>query len=198
MSSTKLFVSADQLRIDSFRLGAKIIESNFAPDFLVALWRGGTPVGCYVHELLKYCGQAPDHIAVRTSRYTGVDEASTKVVVHNLSYLVEHMDKNSKCLVIDDVLDTGLSFKAFTDTLREQMGDTMPTDLRVATVFYKPSRNKTNRIPDYYMYETDRWIVFPHELEGNTLEEIREGMGKDVEEALRVVWTTNTTLGKND
>ena len=39
--------------------------------------------------------------------------------------------------------------------------------------YFKPTKNKTNRKPDYYIHETDNWLVFPHELEGLTAEEIR-------------------------
>jgi hypothetical protein len=27
--------------------------------------------------------------------------------------------------------------------------------------------------PDFYVYETDEWLVFPHEIDGLTQEEIR-------------------------
>ena len=29
------------------------------------------------------------------------------------------------------------------------------------------------RIPDYYIHETDQWLVFPHELQGLSMDEIR-------------------------
>ena len=38
----------------------------------------------------------------------------------------------------------------------------------------KPNKNKTNRVPDYYLHETDKWLVFPHELDGLTLDEIKD------------------------
>jgi len=47
----------------------------------------------------------------------------------------------------------------------------MPEDTRVATVYYKPEKRKTDHLPDYYMHETDQWLVFPHELQGLTIEE---------------------------
>jgi hypothetical protein len=33
----------------------------------------------------------------------------------------------------------------------------------------------TSLIPDYYVHETDQWLVFPHELNGLTAEEIQAG-----------------------
>ena len=42
----------------------------------------------------------------------------------------------------------------------------------MATVYFKPGNNRTDRRPDYYIHETDKWLVFPHELKGLTPEEI--------------------------
>ena len=49
----------------------------------------------------------------------------------------------------------------------------MPEDVRVAVPYYKPSRNQTDRVPDYYLHETEQWIKFPHSVEGLSEEEIR-------------------------
>ena len=35
----KQFIKPDQLQLDSFKLGEKIIKDNFRPNYLVALWR---------------------------------------------------------------------------------------------------------------------------------------------------------------
>ncbi len=37
----KLYLTAQQLLEDSFRLGAKVLASGFRPSFIVAIWRGG-------------------------------------------------------------------------------------------------------------------------------------------------------------
>ena len=54
----------------------------------------------------------------------------------------------------------------------------MPTpftpEIKVATPYFKPSKNKTNREPDFYLHETDQWLVFPHELDGLSIEEIKK------------------------
>ena len=44
--------------------------------------------------------------------------------------------------------------------------------IKVATPYFKPSKNKTKRKPDFYIHETEKWLVFPHELEGLSFEEI--------------------------
>ena len=176
----KLFISPDTLRIDSYKLAAQVIESGFKPDFMVALWRGGSTIGICIHELLKYCGIPTDHIAIRTSRFTGIDKASEEVAVHNLGYLIERLNKDSKVLLVDDVFDSGLSILAVIEKLKEKLGDNVSTDIRVATIFYKPHNNKTNIVPNYFVHDTKEWIVFPHELESLTIEEIRQVMGDEV------------------
>ena len=46
-------------------------------------------------------------------------------------------------------------------------------EIRIATPYFKPSKNKTDRVPDYYIHETDEWLVFPHELQGLSMDEIK-------------------------
>jgi hypothetical protein len=42
----------------------------------------------------------------------------------------------------------------------------------VATVYYKPSKRQVDFAPDYFVHETDKWLVFPHELQGLSEDEI--------------------------
>jgi len=70
----KVFVSSESLLRDSIDLALRIVRSGFRPTFLAALWRGGAPVGIAVQEALEYHGIHADHIAIRTSSYTGIDQ----------------------------------------------------------------------------------------------------------------------------
>ncbi len=168
----KKFINAQELATDSFTLGMHILESGFKPDFIIGIWRGGTPVGIVVQELLDYYGITTDHIAIRTSAYDGMHRHGN-IRVHGLDYIIKRINDNDNLLLVDDVFDTGLSVKAVIDTLTRKARKNTPKDIRVAVVYYKPSSNQTNRVPDYFIHETDRWLVFPHELKGLTQEEIR-------------------------
>jgi hypothetical protein len=46
--------------------------------------------------------------------------------------------------------------------------------MRVAVPWFKPTRNETDLVPDYYLHETAEWLVFPHELDALTLEEMQK------------------------
>ncbi|MCF6215039.1 MAG: hypothetical protein L3J58_02580 [Emcibacter sp.] len=168
----KVFISADDLLVDSFKMAHKILESGFEPDYIVGVWRGGTPIGIAVQEYLDYRGLKSDHIAIRTSSYTGIATRTSTVRVHGLGYIVDNINAEDKLLIVDDVFDSGLSVDAIIRDLSEQCRRNMPEDTRVATVYYKPEKRKTERIPDYYLHETDDWLVFPHELHGLTTDEI--------------------------
>lgn len=170
----KLYIGAQELLEDSVRLGAQILKSDFRPNFMAGVWRGGCPVGIVVQELLEYYGVATDHISIRTSSYTGIGEQSKTVRVHGLDYLIRRMNAEDSLLLVDDVFDSGNSLKAVLETLSAKSRKNLPRDIRIATVYYKPTKNQTDLTPDYYIHDTDRWLVFPHEVEGMTMEEIAE------------------------
>mgnify|MGYP003624516766 CR=1 FL=1 len=168
----KIYITADELLSSSLKLGQMIVEDGFCPDFIVGVWRGGTPVGIAVQELLDFCHIKTDHFAIRTSSYTGIAEQEAKVKVYGLHYLIDNMNHDDSLLIVDDVFDSGRSVKAIIHELDVHMRKNMPTDVRVGTVYYKPSKNLTKRIPNYYVHKTEDWLVFPHELDGLTDEEI--------------------------
>ncbi|MFK8076487.1 MAG: phosphoribosyltransferase [Granulosicoccus sp.] len=172
--SEKLYLDAQQLLEDSFKLAAKVYRSGFRPSFIVAVWRGGAPMGIAVQELLAYRGIHSDHITVRTSSYHDIDQQASRVQVYSMNYLVRKISADDRLLIVDDVYDTGKSVQAIIDTLKQKTRRNVPHDIRVAVPYYKPTRNQTGQAPDYYLHETDRWLKFPHSLEGLTDEEVRE------------------------
>jgi hypoxanthine phosphoribosyltransferase len=167
----KQFIDAQQLLDDSFSLGLQVIESGYVPHFIIGVWRGGAPVGIAVQELLDYFGIETDHIAIRTSFYTAIGETADKVKVHGLGHIIDNLRKADSILVVDDVYDTGLSMKQIVEDIEQACADN-PPEIRIATPYFKPSNNRTDKIPNYYLHETDKWLVFPHELSGLSIQEI--------------------------
>ncbi len=169
----KTVLTAQGLLEDSIELGIKVLESGFEPTMIIAIWRGGTPVGMAVQEVFSYCGVESDHIAIRTSSYIGVDKRG-KVAVHGLNYIIKKICHDDRVLIVDDVFDTGNTIFAVIDELSNRARGNTPEDIRVAVPWFKPSRNETDITPDYYLHETAEWLVFPHELDALTPEELRE------------------------
>lgn len=170
----KTYLDAQLLLEDSFRLAGKVVESGFQPSFIVAVWRGGAPIGIAVQELLAFYGIESDHIAIRTASYHSIDQQAASVQVFSLNYLIKKISHPDKLLIVDDVFDTGRSIEAIIATIGKLARKNAPSDIRVAVPYYKPSRNQTSREPDYYLHETEAWLKFPHSLEGLTDEEVRE------------------------
>ena len=175
--TAKYYISAQELLEDSFRLGAAIIQSGFRPDFIVGVWRGGTPVGIAVQELLEYCGIETNHFSVRTSLYDGIDSTKREVRVHGLGYLVKTLNVENSLLIVDDVFDSGRSVQAVIQQLKDRTRRNAPHQIKVATPWYKPNKNQTDFEPDFYLHQTDEWLVFPHEIQGLDEDEIQNGKG---------------------
>ena len=175
----KKFINAEELLLDSYRLSMKIYDSGFRPDFIVGLWRGGSPVGIAVQDCLDYLGIKTDHISLRTSyrglqSYQQMISDSDNIRVHGTQYLLDNLNAENRLLIIDDVYSSGLSVQAVIQRLQQKLRLNMPEDVRVAVPWYKPAKNKTDRAPDYYVYETDDWLVLPYELNGLSEQEIAE------------------------
>ncbi len=174
-AADKIYLTASSLLQDSFRLAAKMHRSGFIPDFIVGIWRGGTPVGIAIQEYFEFVGVETDHIAVRTSAYVGIGQRSKTIRVHGLHYVIEEANADHSLLIVDDVFDSGHSIEALLHELSAKMRLNMPRNVRIATPWYKPTNNQTALKPDYYLHETDKWIVFPHELAGLSMQEIETG-----------------------
>jgi hypoxanthine phosphoribosyltransferase len=172
------YVGANELLRDSFQLAATVHHAGFEPDFLVGLWRGGSAVGIAVQEGLEHFGTKTDHIAIRTSytgahRYTEMVSKADQIRVHGLQYLLENLCSHHSMLIVDDVYSTGSSVKAVIDQLTRKTRRNLPQDIRIATVWYRPTE-KTLLTPDYFVHETSDWLALPYEMSGISLQDLRE------------------------
>lgn len=173
----KIFVEEESLLQDAYRLAVAVFESDFRPDFIVGIWRGGSTVGIYVQECLQYLGVKTDHIAIRTS-YRGMQsylkdvDKPQNIRVHGLQYLYESMNADDSLLIVDDVFSSGQNIEAVISRLESKTKRNMPHDVRIAVPYYKPTKNRTGRVPDYFLHETDDWLVLPYEITGLSEAEI--------------------------
>ena len=164
----KHYLSADEYLRDTWRLAAAVRESGWQPDILIALWRGGAPVGVALHEYFKVIGWKLQHIPLKCASYTGIGENPGGVAFTHGDIVFGMLRKGDKVLVVDDIFDTGKTAAAVKRRI-----DEIGAEMRMACVYWKPEKNKTNLRPDYFVKDVGLdWIVFPHEIEGLTKEEI--------------------------
>jgi hypoxanthine phosphoribosyltransferase len=169
----KLFIQSEELLKDSFNLAWQVYESGYRPNYIIGVWRGGAPIGIAVQEFLDVLGVPSDHIAIRTSHYKGIDLRDSQVQVYGLNYIIKQVESEDSLLIVDDVHDTGISIQKIISDLQTACKKNTP-EIKVATPYFKPKKNKTERNPDFYIHETEKWLVFPHELEGLSMDEIIE------------------------
>lgn len=172
------------------------IKGKFSPDVIVGIARGGWIPARILSDLLEN----PNVASVRVEFYVDVGKtAKTPRITQGVSVPLE----GKKVLVVDDVADTGKSLKA----VLEYLTGLGAKEVKAATLHYKP---KSIIKPDFYVEETEAWIVYPHErfeftksmvtklkARGKTIEEIKKeikGLGlpgpvvdKFVEEAYREI-----------
>ena len=87
-------------------------------------------------------------------------------------YIIENVNAENSLLIVDDVFDSGRSIQAVIERINALSRLNTPEIVRVATVYYKPGKRKVAIKPDYYIHQTEDWLVFPHELEGLTRDEV--------------------------
>mgnify|MGYP001168396435 FL=1 len=173
----KIFVSEESQILDSYRLGEAIYQSGYRPTFIIGLWRGGSTVALVVQECLAYLGVPADHTTIRTSyggrhQYERSVSRSESIRVHGKSYALETLSADDKLLIVDDVFRSGRHTRAVVDQLRVGLRRNMPKEVRVATL-WKHTQSDASQL-DYFLHETDRWVVLPYELSGLSSEELRE------------------------
>ncbi|MEM9623115.1 MAG: phosphoribosyltransferase family protein [Pseudomonadota bacterium] len=176
----KQFISEAQHIVDGFKLGTQIYDSGFNPSFIVGLWRGGSVVGMVVQECLATLGIATDHIALRTSyegrtQYEDAVQGRRAIRVHGKQYLLETIKHDDRLLIVDDVYSSGRHTQAVVDSLQKALKRNMPEQVRIAAIWWRTQAEKMSSLapkPDFYLYETQQWLVLPYEAQGLSSAEI--------------------------
>ncbi|OIO65249.1 hypoxanthine phosphoribosyltransferase [Candidatus Woesearchaeota archaeon CG_4_10_14_0_2_um_filter_57_5] len=156
----KHFVRCDELLLDSMRLARKVWNSGYRPTYLLALWRGGTPIGVCVHEFFKRKGESMNHLAIKAESYLVKNGGKDNEIVQ-LGPMNIKICPGDRLLIVDDVYASGAQIERLLDVLRERV-KLKDVEARIAVLYHKPQDNGAT--PDYFLHETQDFIVFPHEL----------------------------------
>ncbi len=82
---------------------------------------------------------------------------------------MKNLTPDDKILIVDDLFETG---RTLAEVRKELSRVVAVENMRSAVIFYKPARNLSSAAPDFYMIETSSWIVFDHELEDLSSDEL--------------------------
>lgn len=138
-------------------------------DWLVPLWRGGAPLGAALWPLIDRRSQMTSRLITAAS-YDGQTQRPDRAVFTALDALITDCRPGQSILFVDDVFDTGKTWQALRD-IWAQSGP--PATLFIACGWYKPANNKTTNPPDFYAFESDHWLVFPHCPDGEDEAKVR-------------------------
>lgn len=164
----KRYLDAREYLRDKWRLARQVLDSAWRSDYLVGLWRGGAEVGAAVHEFLAAHGLNVRHAPIKCSSYTAIGESAETVTFEFAEAFFAALAPGSRVLIVDDVFDTGRTCAAVKARLAA-----CACEARIACVYWKPEKNVTPLVPDYYVRTCADWLVFPHEMDGLTPAEIR-------------------------
>ncbi|MEM4367090.1 MAG: phosphoribosyltransferase [Candidatus Anstonellales archaeon] len=136
-----------------------MIKKDFEPDVLVGISRGGlVPVRLLSDKL----GNSNIGI-MRVVFYKGAGKTiGFPKIVQPLNIDV----KGKKVLVVDDIVDTGMSMQVAIDHIKRRGAK----EIRVAVIDYKQSSSIK---PHYYANKASKWIVYPWMKEETKRERIK-------------------------
>ena len=146
-------------------LSVEIEKSNFKPDIIVGMARGGWIPA----RIISDCLGNPNLANVSVEFYENLGETKRKPMIKQpISISV----RNKKILLVDDVVDTGKSVKLVETHLRNNGA----SSIKIASVYYKPW---SIAIPEYYQKETQLWIIFPWEIKESVKKILEKFQGQN-------------------
>lgn len=151
--ATKEYVDCEKIQAMCKELSMIIKNDNYQPDLLIGLARGGLqPLGFLAGEKQLNLRNV---VTIALTSYEGMKQEGIKVI---MPLHIEDYAKYKSILIVDDIVDSGKTMTYIKTLLEDQLKE---STIKSAVLYYKPKTSKIK--PDYYVQETDEWIVFPWE-----------------------------------
>jgi uncharacterized protein len=123
-------------------------------DVMLVITRGGMVPACIISERLNL----RNILVAAVMFYTEQERTLDKPIF--LQFPADPLLNGHRVLIVDDVWDSGRTIMAVRERVIDAGG--LP---ETAVLHYKPARNAfSNLRPDYYIDETDAWIVYPWDV----------------------------------
>lgn len=167
-------VTFDEIVEWSRQLTAKIRESGWQPDVIVAIARGGF---IPARLLCDWLGVS-DLVSIQVVHWPSAAQVAEKAYV---KYPVSVDLREKKVLIVDDIVDTGDSVELAKKSIEECC---KPAEVRTAALQVITSVAKV--IPDYYAIEVREWVWFAYQW--NAVEDAAGFIMKIVKETGKTEW----------
>ena len=128
---------------------AEELRKKFTPDVIVGIARGGLIPAVRLSHVL---GDVEVKV-IDVKFYKDIDERMEKPAI---TIPLHGSLKGKKVVIVDDVSDTGKTLEVVIDEVKKAGA----SEVKVACLSMKPW---TKVVPDFYVFRTDKWVVFPWE-----------------------------------
>lgn len=146
-----ILISREAIAAKVAELGRRISDDYQGKDLLVVCVLRGAIV--FTADLLRQITGNVSLDSISISSYGASTQSSG--VVRFLKDLDESIE-NRHVLVVEDIIDTGLTLKYLTENLRSRN----PQSLKICTLLDKPSRRQVDIRPDYVGFQiSDHFVV---------------------------------------
>ena len=162
MRDINLNPSYDELHEHCKHLALQVKYSNFVPDYIVGVTRGGLPIATIISHQLDNIPIIPINYSSTKGKGDNVNHPNALPQIERWpgEYVQNKGIVLPNLLIVDDICDSGY-------TLFEICAHYMQAghDLRALAIFYKIHDNPPIK-PDYYsvqLPEDSGWVIFPWE-----------------------------------
>ncbi|WP_297417818.1 phosphoribosyltransferase [Thermococcus sp.] len=128
---------------------ANEMKKHFTPDLIVGIARGGLIPAVRLSHIL---GDIEVKV-IDVKFYKDINERMEKPVI---TIPLHGSLNDKKVVIVDDVSDTGKTLEVVIDEVKKAGA----SEVKVVCLSMKPW---TKVVPDFYVFRTDKWIVFPWE-----------------------------------
>lgn len=122
---------------------------SYKPDWIIGISRGGLVPARLLSDILDISQVS----IIRIEFYKTIAETSG---FPKITQPLQVDVKGKKVLLVDDVADTGRSLAVAKDHVKRAGA----AEVKIASLHYKP---KSLIKPDFYVEETEKWIIYPWE-----------------------------------
>lgn len=150
----KQYVTYEHHDIMCQKLHQAMSNNGVKPDLIVGLPRGGLVAAALLAGERMFNMRKITTISVASYN----DDMQQGKLELLLPFHPEDFEAYQNILIVDDLVDSGKTIAFISNLLKTNLKQAQVT---TAALFYKPKNAEFK--PDYYVEDTDKWIVFPWE-----------------------------------
>lgn len=155
----KELVSYDQAGLMCDTLYTRITKDNFVPTLIIGLGRGGWMPA--THLAGERCFDNRNLISIGVQSYEKTERGNIKFTDR---FPIEAIQENQSILIVDDIADTGKTLQVVQDLIKTHNAQAL---IKTAVLYCKSESSCL--IPNYFIYDTNKWVEFPWEKQDKTM-----------------------------